>query len=127
MSYRVIRYSEAFKRRIVDELESGELASINEARRRYGIRGGSTIQAWVRKYGKNHRLGKVVKVENKNEKSEIEKLQRRIKELERALVDTEVDSVLDKAYLEIFAEAHGITDMDALKKSLDTKLFDEER
>ena len=35
----VIRYSEAFKLKIVNEFETGKLFCINEARRRYGITG----------------------------------------------------------------------------------------
>ena len=33
-----VRYSEAFKRRVVDELERGKYSSIDGARRAYGIR-----------------------------------------------------------------------------------------
>ena len=36
----VRRYSEAFKLKVVRELESGEVVSLEEARRRYGIAGG---------------------------------------------------------------------------------------
>ena len=34
-----VRYSEAFKRQVVAEIESGKYATIGEANRVYGIRG----------------------------------------------------------------------------------------
>ena len=54
MSKTVMRYSEAFKLKIVNELETGKLSCINEARNRYGITGSGSMQYWLRKYGKNH-------------------------------------------------------------------------
>jgi hypothetical protein len=36
----VIRYSEAFKLRLADDIGSGKYKSLGEARRRNGIRGG---------------------------------------------------------------------------------------
>ena len=40
----VMRYSEAFKLKIISELETGKLSNISEARSRYGIRGCDTVQ-----------------------------------------------------------------------------------
>ena len=56
----LIRYSEAFKLKIVNELESGKFLSYSEARNLYGIKGCDTIQKCIIKYGKNHLLNKVV-------------------------------------------------------------------
>jgi transposase-like protein len=39
----VVRYSEAFKLRLVEDVVSGKYQSLEEARRRNGIRGGSTL------------------------------------------------------------------------------------
>jgi transposase len=47
-----IRYSISFKQKVVQEVEKG--ASFIELRRRYGIKGGNTVQQWVRQFGKNH-------------------------------------------------------------------------
>lgn len=58
MGRKVIRDSEAFKLKVVSELESGELSSQAEARRKCGIGGAPTIPRWLRKYGKNHLLAK---------------------------------------------------------------------
>ena len=43
--------SEAFKQQVLRELEEGRFKNIGEAARGYGIRGGGTIQKWIRGYG----------------------------------------------------------------------------
>jgi transposase len=45
------RYDEAFKIRVVQEVESGQLSK-DAARRKYGIRGKTTVLSWCRKYGR---------------------------------------------------------------------------
>jgi len=49
---KIIRYSEAFKRRVVDEIASDKFSSMSEVRRAYGIAGGATIAYWIKKYGR---------------------------------------------------------------------------
>jgi len=44
-------YPEAMKRRVVSQVELGEISQ-TEANRRYGILGHSTVLKWCRKYGK---------------------------------------------------------------------------
>jgi transposase len=44
-------YSEAFKRMVISEYESG-LSSKATLKRKYGIAGNSCIPAWLKKYGK---------------------------------------------------------------------------
>lgn len=44
-------FTEAFKRHVVGEVESGRISQ-SDASRRYGILGHSTILKWCRKYGK---------------------------------------------------------------------------
>jgi transposase-like protein len=56
---RVIRYSEAFKQQVVDEIESGD-ASILSVQRKYGIGGAQTIQTWLIKFGKLKHSGNPV-------------------------------------------------------------------
>jgi transposase-like protein len=122
MRRRVVRYSEAFKLKVVNEIESGALAGVGEARRRYDIRGGNTVQSWLRKFGRNHLLNKVVEVKSAEDRDEVKALKKRIRELEKALADTQVNAVLSEAYYQIVCEQHGITDPDEFKKKLDTKL-----
>lgn len=125
MEKSVIRYSEAFKLHVVSELESGRLANQKEAREKYGIKGCSTIAGWLRRYGKNHLLGRVIRVEKPEERDQIKALKARIAALERALVDSKVQETVHKAYFEIVCEQTGVSDPEALKKSIDEKLLRE--
>jgi transposase-like protein len=45
------RYSTAFKRKVVREVETGRL-SVQDARRLYDIGGGSTVYNWLDQFGK---------------------------------------------------------------------------
>ncbi len=116
MGKTVIRYSEAFKLKVVNELESGKLSCVYEARIRYGIRGCGTIECWLRKYGKNHLLCKVVKVKTVDEKDELKKQKARIKQLEKALADAHLDLIIEKEYFKMACEAGNISDPDEFKK-----------
>ena len=111
-----IRYSEAFKLQVLRELEEGKFETKAAAYRAYGIRGCGTIERWAEKYGKEHLIGKVVRVETPKEVSELKRLRNRVKDLERALADERLGHMIDEAYLEIACEAAGIDDMDAFKK-----------
>ncbi|MBN1867335.1 transposase [Candidatus Sumerlaeota bacterium] len=62
------RYSEAFKIQVISELEAGKLRSRCHAQRRYGIAGNSTVYKWLRKYGKQHLLPGVLRVETPDER-----------------------------------------------------------
>jgi transposase-like protein len=61
MQKKSYRYSICFKQSVIESIERDGL-SINEARSRYGIKGGSTIQTWMKQYGKHHLLNKVIHV-----------------------------------------------------------------
>lgn len=95
---------------VVQELESGALSTVAEARRRYGIRGKGTVQYWLRKYGKNHLRNKVIKVQTPNDRDQVQVLKKRIRELEKSLADTQVSAVLNDSYYKIVCEMHGVTD-----------------
>ncbi len=53
-------YSTAFKRKVVLEIEKWKL-SITGARELYGIGGKCTIQKWMKEFGKNEIISKIVK------------------------------------------------------------------
>jgi len=111
-----IRYSEAFKLQVLREIEAGRFETRGAAYRAYGIRGQGTIERWAVKYGKNHLVGKVVRVETAKEVSELKRLRQRVKDLEKALADERLGHMLSQAYLEIACETAGIEDVDAFKK-----------
>ena len=112
----VMRYSEAFKQQVLRELEAGTFGSAYAAAQAYGIRGGWTIQKWMLRYGREHLMRKVVRVESPKEVSEAKELRKRVRELEKALADAHLDLRLDAAYLEIACRAAGIEDVEAFKK-----------
>ena len=82
----VIRYSISFKQKVDREIEEEGL-SLSEASRRYGIKGGQTIQNWLRKFGKNHLISKIVRVEMKGEKDRLKELEAELKKVKVALAD----------------------------------------
>ena len=116
MSKTVIRYSEAFKLKVVNELESGKFSCVHEARMRYGIRGCGTVECWLRKYGKNHLLCKVVKVHTVDKKDELKKQKTRVKQLEKALANAHLDLTIEREYFKMACEVANIEDPEKFKK-----------
>jgi transposase len=112
----VMRYSEAFKMQVVRELEQGRFKNPWEAGRAYGVKGTRTVARWVRQYGKDHLLGKLVRVMKADEETEVKALRKRVRDLERALADAHLDLKLEAAYLELACEAAGVEDVAEFKK-----------
>ena len=94
-----IRYSEAFKIRLVREVEMGRLP-LTRVARKYGVKSHSSLINWIRQYGSG-KLGKVIRVETPDEQSELARLKKEIKTLKEALANAHVDLILEKAYLEV--------------------------
>lgn len=109
-----IRYSEAFKMEIVRELEASD-APFRHVQRKYGIKGDGTVQRWVAKYGSGIR-GKVIRVQKPEEIDELKRLKERVRRLETALADANVELVLERAYTRIACQRAGIQDVEAFKK-----------
>ena len=112
-----IRYSEAFKMQVVRELEENDLPFIH-VQRKYGIRGNTTVPIWARKYGNGSR-GKVIRVQKPEEINELKELKLRVRRLETALADANVDLAIERAYTRLACERAGIKDVDAFKKKAD--------
>lgn len=108
----VVRYSISFKQQVVAELEQG--FGIEELKRKYGITGGQTIQYWVRKFGKQALLSKVVRVETMEERDRIQALESEIKRLKLALAD----SLLAQRSLEELVNQANVLYQTDLKESL---------
>ena len=107
MSKKTYRYSDCFKLNVVTEIEKNGL-TIQEARLKYGIKGGSTIQKWLVKFGKNHLLNKVVRVETKDERNELKRLRDENKKLKIAYAELAIDHKLSKKVLEKADEMMGL-------------------
>jgi transposase-like protein len=101
------RYSVAFKKKVVQELEKGLLNRV-ELRAKYGIGGKSSITRWskefaILRYKEKALMGRPMK----------DKLKQRIKELEKQLKDEKFKVLAYETLIEIVKEEDGI---DVLKK-----------
>ena len=114
-----IRYSEAFKMALVRELEEQDLP-FEHVRRKYGILGNYTVQKWVHKYGHGSR-GKRIRVERPEEINETKRLRERVRRLESALADANIELALERAYTELACERAGV-DPEEFKKKAAGKL-----
>ena len=101
---------------VVSELEQS-LCSFEQLRRKYGIGGCSTVQKWVRRYGNGTR-GKIIRVETPAAINEQERLKQRVRLLERALADANIDLALERQFTRLACERAGIKDVAEFKKKV---------
>ena len=47
MAVHMVKYSEAFKQQVIEEIERGRFSSAYEAAEAYGVRGKGTIERWL--------------------------------------------------------------------------------
>ena len=99
-----IRYGEAFKRQVVDQIENGKFNSVLAASQAYGIRGSVTVTNWLRRYGREGLIAKEITITTVKERDEKKQLKKRVNQLERALADAHMKGLLNESYLEIACE-----------------------
>ena len=110
-----IRYSMAFKRQVVEDLETGRFRTILAANEHYGIGGAETVRKWLRRFGGNHLVSKVVRMEKPDEADQIRQLKKQIRQLQEALGKTQLENVMNESFLRIACEQLGI-DFEEFKK-----------
>jgi transposase len=93
---------------------------LEEASVHHGITGSITVKRWVRKFGKNHLLAKVVRVEQVGEADRIAELLRQVERLQKALGQTQAESLLNAEYLKLACERMG-EEVETFKKKSDGK------
>jgi transposase-like protein len=76
---RYVRYSICFKEKVVQEISAG--SSISEVCRRYGIKGGDTVQGWLKKFGRTELLNEIVHVKLRGEVDELKRIETENKRL----------------------------------------------
>ncbi len=103
------RYSISFKQKVVREIEE-DGDSISDIKRKYDIRGAETVQKWLRKFGKNHLLNTIVRIEMKDEKDRIRELEAQVRNLKMALADAVLEKDVLKNIISM-AEEHYETDL----------------
>ncbi len=106
------RYSSAFKQKVIGEIESGML-SIAEAGRIYEI-SRKSLYFWVRDFGKDHLIGKVVMVQKRDELDKVKQLEAEKRQLEAALAKSNLDKFCLECLIEAAEDEYGIS----LKKTL---------
>jgi transposase-like protein len=109
-----IRYSQAFKMQMVNEIER-QGATYESVRRKYGIGGHGVVNGWVRKYGNGIR-GRIIRVETPEQIDELKRLKERVKRLEALLADANIDLAIERACTQIACERAGIKDVAEFKK-----------
>jgi transposase-like protein len=111
-------YSEAFKRKVVMEVENGILSK-DGAKYHYGISGNSQVLDWCRKYGRlRHPQTETRTVMPKKIHEDVRtQLERRVKELEKALQEATTKVEVYESLLEVAKEKTGID----IKKNFGTR------
>ena len=113
----VLRYSNCFKLRVVQEVSNG--SSISEVRSRYGIRGSYTVQRWIKKFGRTELLTEIIYVKTRTEMDRVKELEFENKRLKIALADATLAKDALESLLEVASE-HYQTD---IKKNLGSELL----
>lgn len=106
-------FSLGFKMMVIEQVLNGHLSK-NEASRRYGIKGHSTITRWIRKL---HPEPSVQLLKKSNKNKEESSAEKRIKELEEALRVEKLRSLAYKTMIEIAEEKFQIP----IEKKSDSK------
>jgi len=109
-------YSEAFKRKVVMEVENGVISK-DGAKYKYGISGNSMVLDWCRKYGRLRHPQTQTRTMKAPTEDERTRLENRIRELETALGEAKIKVEVYEAMLEIAKEKTGID----IKKKFGTR------
>ncbi len=100
------RYSEAFKQKVIGEIEAGNY-SIRQVSKLYKV-SDTSLYNWLNKYGKNHLIGKIVKVEMKGEADRLKQLENEKKALESALAQAHLKILTLESTIEVAEEKYKV-------------------
>lgn len=110
----IYRYSTSFKKSVIQELDTG-LITVSALQRKYGC-SRSSILKWHRKYGKNYKIGKVIKVEKAGERDKLKELEGEVLFLKKELREARIGNIVWEAVVE---EASKVVGFDVKKKFAD--------
>ena len=97
-------YTFAFKLKVVEEVEKGNL-TYKQAQKTYGIQGRSTVLVWLRKHGNlDWTLPKLNSLSTEKEKTP----EQRIKELETALTEEKQKTLFLSTAIDIAEKQYGM-------------------
>ena len=100
------RYSEAFKRQVVLEYESG--ISVNALKKKYNIGGNETVRGWIKKYAKDGFRHELIRIQTSEEINRIKTLEGKVEELEQALGKVMLEKLKLECVLEELGEPYGL-------------------
>ena len=114
------RYSEAFKRKVISDIQDGIYSPL-QARKIYGIGGKMSIYEWIAKYDPTCcvRNDKELTVMDKNDS--IPRLKERIRYLGKLVSDLRIEKKILEVTIDITNETYGLD----LKKNLGKRSLDE--
>ena len=95
-----IRYSEAFKLKVMEELRDAKWKSVQEAARAYGI-AEMSVYNWIHKLGFEHLKGRLIYVKTRTELDRIKELEEQVLRLKQSLADEVLDHKIDVESLKI--------------------------
>jgi transposase len=112
-----IRYSEAFQKKVVEDIRRGKF-TMGGAKKYYDVGCSRTVRGWVRKWGTKSDLARKVVIQMPNEIDEKKKMKEEIKKLKLALADSVMRNQVYETLIEVVDE-HYKTDV---KKNFSAKL-----
>jgi len=101
----VRRYSEAFRRQVVQEYETG--ASLRALQEKYGIGSSRTIKRWVQRYSREGIRHEVVHIQSPEERDRLKALEAQVRDLERALARLTLEKVRLEEEVALYRELYG--------------------
>ena len=113
-----IRYSLAFKQKVITEIEDG-IYNISEASRVYKV-STKSIYKWLKEFGKDHLINRIVRIEMRDEADRIKELEKEKQELEKALAHAHLKIITLESTIESAEELYNID----FKKKSGTKASD---
>ena len=99
------RYSEAFKRQVVAEYETG--ASASALCRKYGIGTVHTVQAWVKQYAREGLRHETVHIQTPAEARQVQQLTQEVALLRQAIADLTIKNLLLEGTVQVYRDTYG--------------------
>ncbi len=113
-----IRYSLAFKQKVITEIEDG-IYSISEASRIYKV-STKSIYKWLKEFSKDHLINRIVRIELRDEADRIKELEEEKRKLESALAQAQLKIITLESTIESAEELYKVD----FKKKSGTKASD---
>ena len=118
MKDKIFRYSESFKRKVVEEYESGE--RITDLKTKYGIKGSMTISNWIQKYSKKGFRHEMVHIQTGEEINYVKRLEKKVEMMEKVIGQMTLERIKLETLIEILEETYG----DEIKKNIPDGLLE---